>query len=851
MSSRRSWLLALALVAMAAPIAHVRAQTFLQVQRLRSDPAAQFANFGQGLQADGQRAIVLYRSGTPSGYDLQVFERGTSGFAATPKVTLAWPDLFVSQPAIAGDIAALGRPEASVDGKSQQGQVQTLVRGVSGWTVGPVLAASDGLRADRFGATIALDGTTLVVGAPGDDDAPTGSLSISIGSLYVYELVDGIWQARAKLVSPVQHGGSFGSEFALRGDRIVAKRFPLAGEKYGSFVVFERTLGVWAFSADIPIRSDLSGFAVGAIDLKEDRIRTNTFNIGSAEGTVVGFVRNGSAWTEEFAFSPTLRGEDFEIYGMSMTGGPDSLFLSARGPESGSVYVYRRVEGSWVYRQRLGSVEIGSTVNYGRTMASTGSTVLIGDTADQDMGSVFVFEDLPLDDGALLGDAIRNASGSSGDGAGDAIAFANGLLIVGAPDSDTVGSASGEVYVFELAPGAGRTSGPGGAPKRTSGVTLLGTLTSSGGGVGDKFGAAVAVSNDGSTIVVGSPGASGGNGRVEVFRRPPGGWSSMNLADDLVPSPTADTAVVPRAFGSAVAIDAEGVIAVGAPASDRPGAAGAGMAALYVPEIDGYKSEPSQVVLPNDAQAEAGFGEEVDIAGGVLTVAAPNLDRPGPLPDAGAVYTYERAGALPRYDAAQVLTPPNGSNIGDKFGRSVAIDPVPGIAPAIAIGASGIDEVTGQDVGSAFVFERGGASYTPVARLLTGGRPADRAGTSIEIYNGDVMLGAPEADREGEPNSGATYLFRRPSIGWTGSALAKGRAEGKGTPVMVSALPDAELPPSQVQPGQFFGSALALSSSAAYVSAPSRDVVVGNTVNQDQGEVDVFTFDAVFADSFE
>ncbi|MGB0417945.1 MAG: FG-GAP repeat protein, partial [Acholeplasmataceae bacterium] len=46
------------------------------------------------------------------------------------------------------------------------------------------ITASDGAASDRFGESVAIDGTTLVVGAPGDDDND----NYQSGSVYVYDL---------------------------------------------------------------------------------------------------------------------------------------------------------------------------------------------------------------------------------------------------------------------------------------------------------------------------------------------------------------------------------------------------------------------------------------------------------------------------------------------------------------------------------------------------------------------------------------------------------------------------------------------------------------------------------------
>ena len=73
------------------------------------------------------------------------------------------------------------------------------------------LQATDAAPADELGAAVALDGTTLLVGAPGDDPA---------GSAYVFDLVSG--DQVSKISAPgLVASASFGKHVALDGGRAV------------------------------------------------------------------------------------------------------------------------------------------------------------------------------------------------------------------------------------------------------------------------------------------------------------------------------------------------------------------------------------------------------------------------------------------------------------------------------------------------------------------------------------------------------------------------------------------------------------------------------------------------------
>jgi hypothetical protein len=90
-----------------------------------------------------------------------------------------------------------------------------------------------------FGCALAIEGDRAIVGARHDQ----------AGSVYVFERVNGVWTQMAKLVpSDGQQGDLFGASLALDGDVIavgaVGKAGPL-GAYTGGVYVFERVNGAW------------------------------------------------------------------------------------------------------------------------------------------------------------------------------------------------------------------------------------------------------------------------------------------------------------------------------------------------------------------------------------------------------------------------------------------------------------------------------------------------------------------------------------------------------------------------------------------------------------------------------
>ena len=122
--------------------------------------------------------------------------------------------------AIDGDTIVVGAYRDD-DGGSESGSVYVFRTTDGGATYGQVakLTAADAAASDYFGISVAIDGTTVVVGAYGDDDG--GSKS---GSAYVFRTSDGgaTYGQVAKLTAADGAANDgFGGSVAVDGDTIV------------------------------------------------------------------------------------------------------------------------------------------------------------------------------------------------------------------------------------------------------------------------------------------------------------------------------------------------------------------------------------------------------------------------------------------------------------------------------------------------------------------------------------------------------------------------------------------------------------------------------------------------------
>lgn len=92
-------------------------------------------------------------------------------------------DYFGKSVAIDGDTMVVGVTGEDSDGKSDNGAVYVFTKSGNKWSQNQKLLASDKETSDHFGKSVAIDGTTVVVGADGESSDGKGRN----GAVYIYQ----------------------------------------------------------------------------------------------------------------------------------------------------------------------------------------------------------------------------------------------------------------------------------------------------------------------------------------------------------------------------------------------------------------------------------------------------------------------------------------------------------------------------------------------------------------------------------------------------------------------------------------------------------------------------------------
>jgi hypothetical protein len=321
--------------------------------------------------------------------------------------------------------------------------------------------ASNTGAVDNFGASIAMWGDTLAVGAPGEDSAGTGIGADQIdnsasgsGAVYVFTRTGTAWVQQAYLKPP--NTG--------------------AGDAFGN------SIGLWGDTLAVGARGESSA-AVGVGGNQAD-------NSAAGSGAVYVFVRSGITWSQQ-AYVKASNTDATDAFGTSIALWGDTLAVGAvqedsaatgvggnesddSATSSGAVYVFTRSGVTWSQQAYIKASTSGLGDRFGVSVALWDDTLAVGayfedssavgiggnqaDDSAGDAGAAYVFS---RSAGTWSQQAYIKASNTgAGDYFGTSVALWDDTLVVGAPEEDSAAtvvdgnqgdntaSGAGAAYVF-------------------------------------------------------------------------------------------------------------------------------------------------------------------------------------------------------------------------------------------------------------------------------------------------------------------------------------------------------------------------------------------------------------------
>ena len=399
-----------------------------------------------------------------------------------------------------------------------------------------------------------------------------------------------------------------------------------------------------------------------------------------------------------------------------------SPYVTVRGTaEAGVVTVYGRDAAAleWTKVTEIAAKTPYEEGHFGMSVALSGdgNTMVVGAPQQNAKGAVTIFT--RVDGEWNEGTNLLIPLAVTGDNAGYSVAIANNgkVIAVGIPYQDVAKSGTtyrnaGRVWVYE----------------DSAGVWVLRTIAAPSILQADEnFGAAVALSGDGSDLVIGMPGydmysetkkaVQDASGRSELFRRSGNLWSfSAHLSD-------ASTIVASAAVGTSVGFSSDGsTIAVGAPGYDS-NVSDVGAVITYKKVNNGWERTST---LTSDAYPSSGAGRSVAISsnGEYIAVGAAGYNAGD-----GAVLLMSRTAT--GYEASRAYSDSSDAGNGIELGRSVAIS---SDAMVVAAGAPS----TANFAGAVRMFDRFTKPDEPTAVTATAASASALVAWTAPANNGGL-----------------------------------------------------------------------------------------------------------------
>lgn len=760
-------------------------------QKLTAADATVDDRFGWAIDIDGDTIVVGAPNSFPTvgnpGAKAYIFTMSglTASFTQTQRLSVIGGDRFGESVAIDGDTVAIGAPQGRAVSTTITGAAHVYVQSGATWTMQQKLTASDAAAGDRFGHDVDVDGDTVVIGAPLEDAAGT-----DVGATYVFGRSAAVWTQQQKL-SAVSSGGAnadgFGTAVAVDGTTVLVgapDAFTFGTVRRGTVYAYTRPSSSWVEQDRFrPAVADFSDFG-SALALDGDTAVVGTTDTTLVpEAPVYVFSRSAADWTETAKVTPA-DGQDDSSFGHAVAlDGSQALagailHDNAAGTNAGAVHHLNADGGAWVEDSvllpvdALGGNRFGTAVDLHLDRAVVGAPATTT-TAGRRAGAAYVFRS----NGAFwhLEGRLVADDAFAGQEFGRDVAVGAGTILVGATQDEADDEADfnevrrGAAYAFRFAFNKGEW-------------VQQAKLTAPDAAAFDAFGARVEVHS--TFAVVTAPmddnekGTDAGAAYVleRRFLDPFDAVGTWMHTQKLV----ADDGAAGDQLGWSTAYDGT-TLAVGAPGDDDNGDFSG---AAYAYRRTNQTFGAAQKLTAPDGAAGDRFAEldALAVDGDTLVAGARFADL-GSRTNAGAAYVFSDDGSGWAFDTK--LTASDGV-AGDAFGVAVAVE------GQVAVVGAGVDTDAGTNAGGAYVFTGWASGWAEHSQLTASdGAPWRSFGGHISMDGSRALIGSTPGSPTGGlslTELGSGYVF---TLDFTNSAPTVSDVGNQTTPedTGMSALP--------------------------------------------------------------
>jgi hypothetical protein len=291
-------------------------------------------------------------------------------------------DAFGQSIALRGTTALIG----AVDVNNWEGAIYVFTQTNGVWTEGQEFMADDGAPGDQatFGTAIMIDGDTAVIGALG----ATVNGHPNQGAAYVFKETDGTWNQVAKLVADDGDANNyFGQAAAIAGAHIVVGAYGASvggNALQGAAYVYRNVGGTWTFVKKLVADDGVGGEFFGrSVAMSGSRALVGapyaSVDGTAARGAVYMYDGSTSDWTQT-AKIVADSGNPGDAFAFSLAATPTRMVAGANGVAGGqgAAFVFADQGGSFEQEARLVADDGAAGDDLGYAVAIFDSTVIVG-----------------------------------------------------------------------------------------------------------------------------------------------------------------------------------------------------------------------------------------------------------------------------------------------------------------------------------------------------------------------------------------------------------------------------------------------------------------------------------------
>ncbi len=294
------------------------------------------------------------------------------------------PDKFGASIAVEGNLIVVGAPERSEPGYFRHGAAYAYHHNGSTWVYDSKISFSDETFENHFGDAMDIDSGRLVVGGNGR----TSEGGFWTGKIWFFDYMGGAgsgWSetGNARQSDPVGND-YFGSFLDISGDHMIvgAPSASNAGKAY----IFEYNAGSGTWSETQKLTA--SDATVGDrfsfdVSIRDDIVAVGTYPVAGGDGSAYVFRYDGTTWNEEkILVASDLTAGD--VFGYKVSVGEDVVAISSHGHEvgavsnAGSVYVYEYDGANWLEARQATADVPEADAYFGRDVLLDNKQLYVG-----------------------------------------------------------------------------------------------------------------------------------------------------------------------------------------------------------------------------------------------------------------------------------------------------------------------------------------------------------------------------------------------------------------------------------------------------------------------------------------